>query len=280
LPFTLAHPAVVVPLRRRLTLSALVTGSLAPDFHYFLNLWPHSHFMHSLRGAFLFSLPVSLALLWIFQRFMKLPLMSLAPRTHQERLAAFAAPFRWGPASRFALILFALMVGICSHVAWDAFTHDHGFVVRNLPDLRAPAFPEFGTGRPLWNVLQHASSLVGMAIVPVWYWLWLRRAAPEPVPHDLRLTAAWKAWIGISMLLLAGGIAFVDAWVDSDHLAYRTIFAGTFSIMFMSLVYIEILSFSAWWHWRRSRQQSALGKPPTPFVVRQSPSGHPDAYPK
>jgi hypothetical protein len=262
LPFTLAHPAVVVPLRRRLLLSALITGSLAPDFHYFLNLWPQGHFTHSIRGVFLFSLPVSLMLLWIFQRVMKLPLISLAPASHQQRLAGFAAPLRWGPPSRFLLILCALMVGICSHVAWDAFTHGHGFVVRNVPDLRSPAFQEFGSDRPLWNVLQHSSSLLGMAILPVWYWLWLRRAAPQEVPYYLRLKTASKRWIWASMVILAGGIALVAGWEDSYHLASRTIFAGTSSIMFMSVVFIEVLCFSAWWHWRRSTQHSAFSTQP------------------
>ena len=104
LPFTLAHPAAVLPLRRILVFSALVVGSMAPDFHYFLGLRPHDHFSHSIRGAFIFCLPVGLAVLWLFQHVMKLPLISLAPERHQERLARFAAAFRWGPASRFALI--------------------------------------------------------------------------------------------------------------------------------------------------------------------------------
>src|SRR5581483_12465816 len=46
-PFTLAHPAAVLPLRRRgLVFSALVVGSMAPDFEYFFGLKrPISHTM-------------------------------------------------------------------------------------------------------------------------------------------------------------------------------------------------------------------------------------------
>jgi hypothetical protein len=46
------------------------------------------------------------------------------------------------------------LLGAISDLAWDAFTHDRGLVVRNVPDLRVP-LEEFATYRPLYNVLQH-----------------------------------------------------------------------------------------------------------------------------
>ena len=43
MPLTIAHPAAVLPFRHsRLPISALVIGSLAPDFEYFLHL--HANF--------------------------------------------------------------------------------------------------------------------------------------------------------------------------------------------------------------------------------------------
>jgi hypothetical protein len=169
------------------------------------------------------------------------------------------------------------MVGIGSHVVWDAFTHGHGFFVRNVPDLQSPAFEEFGTGRPLWNLLQHGSSLLGMAVLPLWYGLWLRRAVPQEVPRYLRLKTAWKRWICASIVVLAGGIALVDAWKESDHLASRALFAGTFAIMFMSVVYIGILGFSLWWHWKNREihgQAGQVGSSGGPMLTAPI-SGHP-----
>jgi hypothetical protein len=241
-----------LPFKRRLAFSALVAGSLAPDFHYFLNLGPEGHFSHSIKGAFLFCLPVALAVLWVFQRVMKLPLISLAPEAHQQRLIRFAPAFSWAPASRFLLILCALLIGIFSHLAWDAFTHDGAFFVRNVPDLRAPALEEWGTHRPLFNMLQHGSSLLGMALLVFWYWLWFKRTPPQPVPPGLKLKAGQRKWVTAVMVSIAGMIALVNAYVASDHLASRAFFAGTFAVTFMSLVFIEALFFSLWWHWKKS----------------------------
>ena len=252
LPFTLAHPAAVVPLRRFLVLSALVVGSLAPDFRYFLNLAPRGHFGHSFKGIFLFCLPVGLIVLWIFQEIMKLPLISLVPESHQHRLAPLAKPFRWGGAGRFSLIVVSLLLGAISHLAWDAFTHDRGLVVRNVPDLRVP-IEEFGTHRPLYNLLQHGSSLLGLALLAFWYWRWLKRTPPQAVPSYLQTSPGAKSWIVGSILVLAICVAGVYAYFYSYELASLGVFVGTFLVTFMSLIYLAALGFSGWWHLNATR---------------------------
>jgi hypothetical protein len=235
-------------------------GSLAPDFRYFFSLAPRGHFGHSLNGIFFFCLPVGLAVLWIFHRVMKLPLISLAPERHQQRLARLAVPLRWGPAPRFVVILCSLCVGALSHLAWDAFTHDQGFVVRNLPDLRSPALQEFGTHRPLYNVLQHGSSLLGMAVLVFWYWRWFKRTPPRPVPPHLQLDARTKVLITGSILILAGSVSAAHAYSESYRLASLSIFVGTFLVTFMSLAFIEAVCFSLWWHWKARSGDLAIGR--------------------
>ena len=228
-------------------LSALVVGSLAPDFRYFLNLAPRSHFGHSFKGIFIVCLPVGLAVLWVFQKLMKLPLISLAPRSQQQRLAALAKPFCWGGVGRFALIVASLLVGAISHLAWDAFTHDRGLVVRNVPDFRMP-LEEFGTHRPLYNVLQHGSTLLGLALLVFWYWRWFKRTPPQPVPLYLQMSIGMKRWIVGSILALSASLAAVYAYVYSYHLASLGLFVGAFVVTCMSLIYILALGFSLWWH--------------------------------
>lgn len=251
LPFTPAHPAAVLPLRRVLVFSALIVGSLAPDFHYFFNLGPRRAFSHSIKGAFIYALPVSLILLWIFQTIMKVPLIGLAPKSHQEKLACLAVPFRWGPTSRFALILFSLLVGIGTHMVWDSITHERGLVVRNFPNLSAPAVDEFGKPRPLYDVLQHVSTFVGMGILALWYLRWWRRAPVQPVPGYLQTRPRAKVIIVGSILAVSTIFSAGFAYVTSRDLRHRVFFfAAAAAILFMSFTFTGTLVYGLWWQWK------------------------------
>src|SRR5262245_14031787 len=182
---------------------------------------------------------------------MKLPLMSLAPETHQQKLAVLATPFRWGPPTRFLLILVSIVLGAVTHVVWDSFTHDRGYAVRNLPDLRTPPLQAVGNDRPMYNVLQHGSSVAGLAILAFWYWRWSKRTPAQPVPEYLKMRAAKKAWITAMILITAGSLSLIYAYAVSDHLARLRRFAGVSVVMFLSLVFVEVVGFGLWWHWKQ-----------------------------
>jgi hypothetical protein len=55
MPFTFAHPAAVLPLRRfcpdRLVWSALVIGTVSPDLEYFVRLAPSARWTCSLPAG-------------------------------------------------------------------------------------------------------------------------------------------------------------------------------------------------------------------------------------
>jgi Domain of unknown function (DUF4184) len=261
LPFTLSHPAAVLPFRKKMVFSALVVGSMAPDFHYFLDLAPKQYFGHTILGLFVFCLPVGLAVLWTFQTIMKVPLMSLAPYEHQQRLVSLAAPFRWGPSSRFVLILCSLLLGSLTHIAWDSVTHDRGYVVRNIPDLRKMPLQEFGSERPLFNVLQHGSSMAGLAILLFAYRKWFKRTPPQEVPAHLRSSPAKKAKIAAVIIAISGAVASVYGYVISEALADRRLFIGLTVVVSLSVLYLEAIAFGLWWRWKMrafSNQHSAL----------------------
>ena len=145
------------------------------------------------------------------------------------------------------LIVASLLLGSISHLAWDAFTHDRGLVVRNVPDLRAP-LEEFGTHRPLYNVLQHGSSLLGLALLALWYWRWFKRTPPQPVPEYLQTSTGVKAWFLGSTLTVAAAGSLPYAYFASYRLASLGIFVGTFAVTFMSVVFVAAVGFSLWWH--------------------------------
>ena len=124
MPFTLAHGAAALPFRRsRLIPSALLIGTFAPDFEYFLRFSAHDRFGHTLFGSFVLTLPLALVVLWLFHNFAKVPVIRLLPNQLQMRLANHLGKFRFGGWRRFALIVASVLVGIATHLLWDSFTH-------------------------------------------------------------------------------------------------------------------------------------------------------------
>jgi uncharacterized protein DUF4184 len=119
--------------------------------------------------------------------------------------------------------------------------------VRNVPDMRVP-LEEFGTHRPLYNVLQHGSTLLGLTLLVFWYWRWFKRTPPQPVPLYLQMNARTKGWIAGSILALSACVAAVYAYFYSYHIASFGLFVGAFVVTCMSLIYILALGFSLWWH--------------------------------
>ena len=78
MPLTISHPAASVSFARlNLPLSALVIGSMMPDFPYFIPaLFSQSGFSHSIIGVFIFCLPVGLVSLGLFHFLIKYPALS------------------------------------------------------------------------------------------------------------------------------------------------------------------------------------------------------------
>src|SRR5579883_3328227 len=103
MPFTLAHPAIVVPLARWrprvFPLTALVVGSMSPDFEYFVYLRPIRTIGHDLMGIPLLCVPSGLLVLLLFEYLMKRPMILLFPQAHRCRLLRSPAPLAFTPLS-------------------------------------------------------------------------------------------------------------------------------------------------------------------------------------
>jgi uncharacterized protein DUF4184 len=182
MPFTLAHPAAVVPLARllgkRVVFSALVIGSMTPDFAYLvpgLTRGPS----HSLAGLFWLCLPVGLALYLLFHVLLKRPLAAALPRTLREAVAPLIAQTPGLPPARWLTVVLCLLLGALTHIAWDLFTHP-GPIVRMFP-LLAVNLATVGWYRVyVYKVLQHGSTLLGLALLARWTRAWLHEVAVRP----------------------------------------------------------------------------------------------------
>ncbi|WP_051188181.1 DUF4184 family protein [Brevibacillus thermoruber] len=213
MPFTFAHPAIVLPFWRVrwLSFTALVFGSMAPDFEYFFRLRPYSTVSHSLLGLIVFDLPVALLLAVLFHRIVKRPLVACLPAPFDRGLG-YAAAKPWGIGSlRDGLVFsYSAVIGSLTHIVWDAFTHQGGFMVSRLPLLqqRVPV-PWTGLDVPVYKMLQHGSTLTGLSLIALTLWLAARRgAAAGGGGRSLPARTKWLYWLGVG----GCGLLAAAAW--------------------------------------------------------------------
>jgi hypothetical protein len=208
-PFTLAHPAAILPLRRLRPLRTvpLILGAMAPDFRDYLPWSVRSAFpsTHTLRASVFVCVPlclVALAVLYLLRQ----PLTALlSPRARWLCLSAIE-PFG-RRASEWLFAPLSILVGAWSHLLWDSFTHGSGWMVRHYAWLHAP-LAIGGDYTSVNRVLQYLSSVAGLAVLAVWYW---RLPVPQPLP---RAVYAGRPPAGPVLALCAAG-AFLIGGVQA-----------------------------------------------------------------
>lgn len=208
MPFTVSHAAAVMPLSRNrsFVLSALVIGSMVPDLEFYLFFSFTRVVSHSLLGIFTFCLPAGLIALAVFHGLLKRPLLSLLPIGHRRLLAPYAGSFAWRPASRFLQIVVSLLVGVLSHLVWDAFTHVYGLGVRAFPLLALPLWPLSRGAIRICDLLQLFFSIMGLVFLLHAYFDWYGRQ-PGPPTHILdHVPELWQLLVLGAFLLTALGL--------------------------------------------------------------------------
>ncbi|MGH9648502.1 MAG: DUF4184 family protein [Bryobacteraceae bacterium] len=257
MPFTPAHAAAAFPFRRtRLVWSALIVGTMAPDFEYFLRLTPEGRHGHSLPGVFFLTLPLALATLWLFHRFVKAPFVELMPDGLERRLAAKCGEFRFGGATRFTLIVASILVGVLTHLVWDSFTHPNGWGVLNLRALQHQVRLPLIAAAPLYKLLQHISTLIGLAVLFMWLVAWYRTADVNTVPPP-RTESAWPTrkivtWVVIAAITLVASLARTLATAGIPHnLRAVPHFLVPIVVMAVGLMWWQFVALGIWHSWRR-----------------------------
>jgi len=175
MPWTFAHPAAALPLRplKRLSFGALVVGSIAPDIGYYFGRFDLAATAHSLPGLVTLCLPTGLALIALI-RVLHRPVADVLPSPHRQALQSLPQMPRLTSPTTVLNVCISITVGAITHIAWDSFTHGTSYLAAMLPLLRNPPFVLGTRSFPLYEVLQHASTALGGAIVFFVYVRWLR----------------------------------------------------------------------------------------------------------
>jgi len=223
MPFTLAHPAAILPLRglRYLRTVPLIIGAMTPDLPYYVparfgHIGPETH---SVTGSFTTCLVLGYAaLVCVF--LLRRPLTALLSARARWLCLTALAPFSQRPLE-WALAPVSIILGVWTHLLWDSFTHNDGWMVRRVAALSVPV--SFGGySGTLCHLLQYLSSAFGLAVLALWY-----RRLPAPAAAAPGLGAP-RSSVGPVLMLVAaaailiGGVQATQAFAQTPVI-YRTL---------------------------------------------------------
>jgi hypothetical protein len=217
MPWTLVHPAAVLPLRKycanRHLFGALVVGSLAPDIGYYVGRFDIATTAHTLLGLLTVCLPTGLALL-VLIRILHKPVAELLPQPHRQAILSLPLMPQLSSPTTGLYVSASIIIGAVTHNVWDSFTHRAGYVVVRWPPLQMLAF-ELGTKAfRVFEVLQHASTAIGLIIVFAAYRKWLRGTAHGPtVPSSI--SDNWRYGILVSLAAISLTLSIPFAYAAS-----------------------------------------------------------------
>jgi uncharacterized protein DUF4184 len=252
MPFTLAHPAAVLPLLRHpFVPAALVAGSMAPDLPYFLRAagltstragdW-YEPFLNATHTHSLSGLPIDLlyavalvAAYWL----MRAPITALLP----PGLAIPKANSR-ANAQYAGWLVASALIGTGTHLLWDAFTDT---------DLL-----------PAQRLLQYASTAFGLVIVSWYLWKHRDQLRTDDDPTQHLATSTRRA---VLALLIAAPLVGAAALAHRDYNDYSAdpaawsavaegVLTGAVKRAGASLAIALLLYAAAWQVARRLRKQS------------------------
>ncbi|MEO8263458.1 MAG: DUF4184 family protein [Pseudolysinimonas sp.] len=211
MPFTPSHIAAALPLLRTpLPVAPLVIGTMAPDVPYFLPLRIPRDLTHSLLGVPTVDLALTVVLVLLWYAVLRPPVVDLLPAVVRERMAPRGAA-GWRPAGQrwlpaICLAVLAALVGILTHLAWDAFTHENSPLVRAVPLLHTELGP-----LQVSSWLQHASTIGGLVALALWARSWMRRTPRVPVPSPTAPGTRAAAWAAVTAAFGLAGFAVLLA---------------------------------------------------------------------
>jgi hypothetical protein len=242
MPFTPAHASIVLPLLRlrpqHVSATALVIGSVAPDFEYFLKMSVSSQYSHTMLGILYFDIPFTIVLAFLFHEVVKKNLISNLPAFFQYRFQdLLSLNFKDYFKTHYWIVMISAFIGSCSHIFWDAFTHNDGFFAQRISLYKQVVVPYDGVRYPLFYALQNISTAVGLVIV-IAYILFLK-----PQKHIVISRPSIAYWLLI--FLISGCVIFLRFAFDIESYNLGNLVVSSVSAILVATLLGGLLKFKS-----------------------------------
>lgn len=200
MPFTFSHIALAIPLKRisnKLSTTGLVIGSMLPDVEYYLRMKMYGTWGNTLKGILLYEIPLGIILAILFHTIVRRTLILHLPIFISNHWQDFIN-YDWIQKfkSNWGWFIFSLVLGILTHLFWDALTHEPNYILGFEMSLLNK---EFGS-RPLYETNQILFSIIGLVLLV--YMIFNRKILSSSDEHQLEVKSKFKFWVSVICLFL------------------------------------------------------------------------------
>lgn len=239
MPFTLAHPSAVVFLKSKyLNICGLILGSMAPDFIYFILFNPSSNIGHTLIGFLLLNLPICFILNYLIDNYIKDAfIINLPFELPKYYCYLISSKNNINSIKKAIVFIYSCIIGMITHVFWDAFTHSTGYFVEHISILRYE-IEVLGFSAPIYKIIQHSSTILGFTIILVYLYS-IRRISNKSLEsnkYKYHITA-----IGIQVIV-----------IGFSYLCFEKFGIGRFVVTFINGLVIGYLVSSILYKYKHS----------------------------
>ncbi|MGC8750612.1 DUF4184 family protein [Hydrotalea sp.] len=239
MPFTFAHPAVIIPIYRKwksfFSLTGLVVGSIVPDFEYFIRMSKTRLYTHNWFGLFWADLPLGIILAYLFHYIIKQQLLLHLPPVFKNKLLPYNS-LNWNTYFKhyYGVVCISILLGGATHLLWDSLTHDNGMIAQLL-NISGYRFNIANIRLHITSWLQLLSSAIGL-----WFIFWVILQLPNKyVVHVQSVRPIQYYWIKILMVAMA--ICFIRIYFFMSFYRPLSILVTVIASFLYSLIIVPII---------------------------------------
>ena len=222
MPFTVTHILVTYPLFllvRKLSIVALIIGSIIPDFVMFIPISSYD-VSHSILGLIMYCLPMGLIVYLFFVHFSAALIIDTAPSWLSSRVYKCRDfNFKYSIVS-LILISTSLILGATTHILWDVFSHQNTWLTQLMPILNK-SITIFNLTIEYYKLIQYMSSLIGLPVLIIYSYIKIKRIKPKIIEkNNNRLTLKVIIFIYILLIILITIINLMSEYTGKELLGF------------------------------------------------------------